>query len=175
MAINFFKDYKKGQDGKYIYVGKIYRLKLDDKDIKKMIRKNWLIILLIFLLEIICGLLPFKGMIDKNYLIIPYLIELIISLMMIWANFHFSNYRDGLTNSQYQKGIINLKIESFILLIIPIVSIVSSIIYVILNGFHLDLIYFLINLIIKILIIVLSYIINKTLKNLEFVISNNDI
>ena len=165
------KDYKRDANGKYVYIGDIYRVEKDKKDIDKLIKKLWFIILIMFGLEIVAGAIPFKGMIDTYYLIIPYGIELIMVLGLLWANFYFSNARYGLTTKQYKKSIERFQIDTIILMIFTVFSFIFSIIYIILNGFSNDVLYFSLYLIIKIIICLLSAYVYKSIKVLNFNIS----
>lgn len=162
------KDYKRDANGKYVYTGDIYKVEKDKKDIDKLIKILWIIILIMFILEIIAGAIPFKGMIGTYYLIIPYGIELIMVLGILWANFYFSNGRYGLTNKQYKKSIERFQIDTIILMIFSSLSFILSIVYIILNGFDKDGLYFGLYLMIKAIICVLGAYIYKNIKALNF-------
>ena len=150
---------------------KIYKLEKDKKDIDKLVKRLWLIILIMFGLEIVAGALPFKGMINTYYLIIPYGIELIMVLGLFWANFHFSNARYGLTTKQYKNSIERFEIDTIILTISSVFSFILSIVYIILNGFANDVLYFVLYLIIKVIVCLLSVYLYKSIKALNFNIS----
>lgn len=165
------KEYKRDANGKYVYTGDIYRLEKDKKDIDKLIKKLWFIILIMFGLEIVAGAIPFKGMIGTYYLIIPYGIELIMVLGLLWANFYFSNARYELTSKQYKKSIERFKIDTIILMTLTVLSFILSIIYIIFNGFHNDVLFFSIYLIIKIVVCILSFYVYKSINALNFNIS----
>ena len=167
----FYKDYEKNEEGKYVYVGNLYKLKNSPEEIKVLVRKYWLICLCLFGLEIGAGFLPFKGMIDTSYLILPYCLELICILMILWGCFYLSNGRNGLSESQYRKSIIRIRINAPILMILASLSFALAIIYVYFHGFNDDLIYFILFEIIKIIIFILGLFLNKKTKNLDFDVS----
>lgn len=167
----FYKDYEKNEEGKYVYVGNLYKLKNSPEEIKVLVRRYWLICLCLFGLEIGAGFLPFKGMIDTSYLILPYCLELISILMILWGCFYLSNSRNGLSESQYRKSIIRIRINAPILMILASLSFALAIIYVSFHGFNDDLIYFILFEIIKIIIFILGLFLNKKTKNLDFEVS----
>ena len=166
MNNNFFKDYEK-KDGKYIYVGNVYEIDLDSKSIDSLMRKMWLSLISLFILSILSGLIPFKGMIEAPYLIILFGIELVIILLMLWGTMYFSNCRYGLTKIQYNKSVKRFKNDTIVLVIVEIASIISAIIFEIIDKFD-GILFFVVFVVIKILGILVNISINKRINSLNF-------
>lgn len=166
MNNNFFKDYEK-KDGKYIYVGDVYEIDLDSKSIDSLMRKMWLSLISLFILSILSGLIPFKGMIEAPYLIILFGIELVIILLMLWGTMYFSNCRYGLTKIQYNKSVKRFKNDTIVLVIVEIASIISAIIFEIIDKFD-GILFFVVFVVIKILGILVNISINKRINSLNF-------
>lgn len=166
MNNNFFKDYEK-KDGKYIYVGDVYEIDLDSKSIDKLMKKMWLSLISLFMLSILSGLIPFKGMIEAPYLIILFGIELVIILLMLWGIMYFSNCRYGLTKMQYNKSVKRFKNDTIVLVIVEMASIISAIIFEIIDKFD-GILFFVVFVAIKILGILVNISINKRINSLNF-------
>ena len=166
MNNNFFKDYEK-KDGKYIYVGDVYEIDLDSKSIDKLMKKMWLSLIGLFILGILSGLIPFKGMIEAPYLIILFGIELVIILLMLWGTMYFSNCRYGLTKMQYNKSVKRFKNDTIVLVIVELASIISAIIFEIIDKFD-GILFFVVFVVIKILGILVNISINKRINSLNF-------
>lgn len=166
MNNNFFKDYEK-KDGKYIYVGDVYEIDLDSKSINKLMKKMWLSLIGLFILGILSGLIPFKGMIEAPYLIILFGIELVIKLLMLWGTMYFSNCRYGLTKTQYNKSVKRFKNDTIVLVIVEVASIISAIIFEIIDKFD-GILFFVVFVVIKILGILVNISINKRINSLNF-------
>lgn len=166
MNNNFFKDYEK-KDGKYIYVGDVYEIDLDSKSIDKLMKKMWLSLISLFMLSILSGLIPFKGMIEAPYLIILFGIELVIILLMLWGIMYFSNCRYGLTKMQYNKSVKRFKNDTIVLVIVEMASIISAIIFEIIDKFD-GILFFVVFVVIKILGILVNISINKRINSLNF-------
>lgn len=166
MNNNFFKDYEK-KDGKYIYVGDVYEIDLDSKSIDSLMKKMWLSLIGLFILGILSGLIPFKGMIEAPYLIILFGIELVIILLMLWGTMYFSNCRYGLTKMQYNKSVKRFKNDTIVLVIVELASIISAIIFEIIDKFD-GILFFVVFVVIKILSILVNISINKRINSLNF-------
>ena len=166
MNNNFFKDYEK-KDGKYIYVGDVYEIDLDSKNIDKLMKKMWLSLISLFMLSVLSGLIPFKGMIEAPYLIILFGIELVIILLMLWGTMYFSNCRYGLTKMQYNKSVKRFKNDTIVLVIAELASIISAIIFEIIDKFD-GILFFVVFVVIKILGILVNISINKRINSLNF-------
>ena len=145
-----------------------YSLQMSGKDFKKLIRKLWLLTLSLFVLALIGGLLPFKGMIKGTYVMVPYGLELVLSLLLLWACFHFSVLKMSLKKKEYDRSVKRLVSDTLILCGIALISVIASVIYVMINGFDNDFIYFVLYLLTKAGIICLSCVIHKTASGLEF-------
>ena len=145
-----------------------YRLEMSENDFRQLIRKLWLLILSLFVLVLIGGILPFKGMIKGAYVMIPYGIELVFILLLLWACFHFSVLKMSLKKKEYDRSVKRLISDTLLLCLIVLISIIACVIYVLANGFDNDLIYFLLYLLTKAGIICLSCVIHKIASKLEF-------
>ena len=166
------KDYKKDSKGKYVYSGKLYRIKLSDRDIKELFKRYWFCIALLFVMWIIKGLLPFRGVVYALYCVIPFCLELICILMFFRGTITFSSNKKEMKERQHRKSIENFAVYGVVMLISLAASIITSTIYVLINGFAGDQLYFILYIVVTILMSSVTSYFNTINNKLEFNIIN---
>ena len=144
---------------------------MSEKELKVFIRKLWLKALALFGLELLGGILPFRGMMKAAYVIVPYCGELISVLALLWACFHFSAERSPLRKREYDRSARRLVSDTLILCVIAFISIAVSVVYAILNGFENDLLFFVLYVLGKVLVIRIAYSIHKMTAGSDFKVS----
>lgn len=76
----YLNDFKKTEDGKYVYEGSIYRQAGDEKTVKQG-RRNMLISCTVLICSVVLsGFLPAPGLKDSAFVLLPYAAELIASV-----------------------------------------------------------------------------------------------
>ena len=167
------KNYKKDANGKYVYTGDLYKLNMTKKEIDGVVKRMWIYAGIAFVLELLGGVIPFAGMMESYYVVVPYCAELIMEMLLFWACFHFSTYRYAMAPSQYNKSVRRSLTVSVVYMLLGLISIICSIVYVIINGFHNDVLFFIIYLLGKMAIIAVNFFINKYVASLDFRVSKN--
>ncbi|MBR2577925.1 MAG: hypothetical protein IKE38_03240, partial [Erysipelotrichaceae bacterium] len=150
-----------------------YTLDISENELKAFLRKLLIKVSGLFALVLLGGLLPFKGMMRAAYVIVPYCLELIFVLALLWAVFHLSLYRTSLKKREYDKSVKRLLTDTLILCLLSLVSAICSIIFVIINGFADDLFFFVLYVSVKGLMIYLSYSVRKMTDGLDFEVSRS--
>ena len=166
--LNPLKDYKRNSEGKYVYKGIVYKCKLAKDEFNKLYKKYWLINVLMIVICLVNGFVPFEGMIYKLYVVIPFCIELICLLMLLRSMVTFSDGKDTLTERQYKKSVENIGVYTIFMMIICVIAEVVGIIYVLNNGFNNDLLYYLIYCLIHLVLFGLAANLNHEVNKLEF-------
>ena len=133
---NPLKDYQKDDKGKYRYIGKLHKLKMTEAKIKSLCQKLWTMIVIMIVCWIICGFIPFNGLMHNFLIVVVYCFELIGLLLLFWAMFTFSESRFALTNRQYKKSVENFPIYTILIMFLVILDIILGLIFIIKNGFE---------------------------------------
>lgn len=166
--LNPLKGYKRNSEGKYVYRGIVYKCTLAKEAFNKLYKKYWLINILMIIICLLNGFVPFRGMMYKLYVVIPFCLELICLLMLLRAMVTFSDGKDLLTERQYKKSVENITVYTIFLMIVCVMAEVVGIIFVIQNGFENDLLYYIIYCLIHIVLFVLSANFHNSIDKLEF-------
>lgn len=170
-----YKDYIKGEDGKYHYAGNVYLIDMPKEEVDSLCKKLWLLIIVAALLWFACGLLPFKGLMYSFYCVLPFCGGLLALLMIFRAMFTFSNSRYALTEKDFHRSIENFTVYGVLMMIIAVAGIVCAIIYVVNNGFDGDMLFFIIYLLVCVVTILIMLKLKKIVDKLEFDIEDRSV
>lgn len=166
--INPLKDYEKNSEGKYVYKGIIYKCTLNKDEFNRLYKKYWLINIIMIIVCLFNGFVPFKGMMYKLYVVIPFCIELVCLLMLLRSMVVFSDGKETLTERQYKKSVENINVYTIFIMIVCAIAEVVGVIYVVNNGFNNDLIYYITYCLINILLFLLSSNFYHNISKLQF-------
>lgn len=129
-AVNSFT---KGPDGKLYFSGENYRFTGDYKKFRGAVLS---LSVLIGILWISGGCLPFPGLMNCFWVIIPYFIALLVSAgALLWASFRMLYYGERLRDYVYSATVVSVPGRAVAVMTCAGVSLVSCAVYVILNGF----------------------------------------
>lgn len=143
-------------------------LDMSDDDRKKLFRKLTLIIISMFLLALCGGLIRFDGVIHNTFIIIVYVLEILMMMALANGLFTLTTHYNSMIEKEMKKSVDAFPSYTVVLIVFCAISFIASIVYVIVNGFHKDILYFVVYLLIKIAIAVLSYYFRYLTLNLEF-------
>ncbi len=141
---------------------------LSKEEAKKLNTKLILIALCFLGLIIAGGLVRFHGMIYNGFVLIGYMLEVVDLLSLFNALFVFSNRKFKMTDRELKKSIVKMPKCLNTLYFLTGYSFIASIVYVIVCGFHNDVLPFITYLLIKITMFVLSMLFNNLIKDVYF-------
>ena len=150
------------------YYGVFYYLEGDDNFKKKLFNKLKLLIFMLIAFSIIGGLVRFDGMLHNHFLLIFYMLEIIDILIMANSLYILTSRKGVLTEKEYHKTIDVFNVYVILLYIFLVLSFIGSIVYVIIEGFHNDVLWFIFYLLLKPIMFYLAYIFKKSTSNLSF-------
>ncbi len=145
-----------------------YYLEGDDNFKKKLFNKLKLLVLFLIILSIIGGLVRFEGIMHNDYLLLFYMLEIIDVVIIANSSYIFTSRKGILTKKEYHRTIESFGLYAILLDIFLILSFIGSIVYVINEGFHNDILWFIIYLLLKPTMFHLAYILKKSTSNLSF-------
>lgn len=131
---SYLNDFKLQDDGKYKYMGATYKMdesKISYKKARKLLSIGSIIV---FVLELIAGLVKADGAMDQIYVTIPYVLSMIFVILLAYKCIclYFSRY--PLYEYEYKDTVAKYDIYATISLILIIATLVGEIIYIIFNG-----------------------------------------
>ncbi len=129
---------------------------LDKKELKVLLIKLIVIVVLYVLLVIAGGLIRFYGMLHNQILIFLYILEFVATLSLLSAIFTLLVHHKSLTPRDVDKSINRFSLCANTILVLCTISFITSIIYCIKEGFHNDVLQFVLYLLDKVALILLT-------------------
>ena len=150
---SYLNDFKLNEQNEYEYRGNVYAVDLPGEQKKKLLRSVLFLLAECAGLILLAGIVPFEGLMNTFYVIIPYITEIGFAGFLISAV--GTVYRnDELREYVYQKSAGRLGVYGPGLLGTSIVRLAASLLYLLINGIGKPLsaaIYFLITLLLIVL------------------------
>lgn len=150
------------------YFSNTSHLIMDDDNRKKLFRKLVLIIVCMFALEVVDGLVRFEGIMHNTFIIILYVLELLVIFALANGLFTLTTHYKAMIDKEIKKSATVFPSYTIVLIVFCAISFIASIVFVISNGFNNDVYYFVIYLLSKIAIGLLSYYFRYLTLDLEF-------
>ena len=130
---SYLNDFKLNEQNEYEYQGAVYALQLDEKEKSELFRKTLLMLSAVALLIILCGIIPFEGMMNSFYIIIPYVFEIGFGAFLI--NAVYTIYKnEELREYVYKKSAGRIGVYGPGLLGNSIIRLVGSLVFLLLKG-----------------------------------------
>ena len=129
---------------------------LDSKQLKTLLIKLTVVIILYLVLVISGGLIRFYGMLHNQIIIFMYILEFVAALSLLNSIFTLLMHYKALTPRDIDKSINRFSLCSNTLIVLCAISFIASIIYCISEGFHNDGLQFALYLLDKAAIILLT-------------------
>lgn len=122
----------KNAAGEYIYTGKLYSL--EGKKYGEF--TAYLSVFSVFALisSIVSGVIPVPGMLNSFYVIIPYILEISLTLSVVWAAARFIANKKPLREYVYDATVKALPVRALFAAIFSLAGIISETVFIILNG-----------------------------------------
>ncbi len=95
------RDFRQSGDGSYQYEGRILRAETEE-DYSRQLRRLWYVASVPVPALVVIGTLPPEVMGDKAYLLIPFILELILAVRILWGLYRITAGRGELREYQYE-------------------------------------------------------------------------
>ncbi len=129
---------------------------LDKKQLKTLLIKLIIIVILYIALVIAGGLIRFYGMLHNQILIFIYILEFVATLSLLNSIFTLLMHYKALTPRDIDKSINRFALCGNTVIVLCAISFIASIIYCIKEGFHNDGLEFALYLLVKAAIVLLT-------------------
>ncbi len=127
----YLNDFTQTELGEYIYSGAVYRYSGNHKT---LLLRSWVLGIIAAGAIIANGCIPAAGMINCYYVIAPYVVCFVANVSVIWALCKLTSGGDPIREYNYKSSVKALPVRCLISFVAALVSIVSEVIYLILNG-----------------------------------------
>ena len=130
---DYINDFKMTADGKYTYMGDWYSLE-DINAYKKVYLIFFLIAFVNAALVIGAGLINAAGMNNTFYVILPYVAQVCSAFALVWKSIRVVSAGEKIKGYVFETAIQRIPAALMSLFVFSIITLLSSIVFIILNG-----------------------------------------
>ena len=130
---SFLNDFKLNEANEYEYTGAVYELEGNIEEQKKTLKNTLMLLTGIALALLLAGIVPFEGMMEAFYVIIPYVFEVGFAALLISAAYGIYSH-DQLREYVYKKSAGRVGIYGPGLMGNSIIRLVSSTVFLLIKG-----------------------------------------
>lgn len=126
----------KNEKGEYEYKGPEFRFCGDSSAYKKYVASLWLFSLGCFVLQIVCGCIPVKSMMNTFYVIVPYVVGIVFTVICIY-HIPSVTVKDGRIREYiYKKNTNIITVSSLSCAAFCFLTAVGETVFVFINGLY---------------------------------------
>lgn len=124
----------KNENGEYEYKGAEFRFCGDSLAYKKYVVSLWLFSVGCFVLQIICGCIPVKSMMNTFYVIVPYVVGIVFAVICLYHLPAMTVKSSRIREYIYKKNTKNITVSSLSCAVSCFLTAVGETVFVIANG-----------------------------------------